>query len=205
MSTDTPQTPLDPYLMAATPGHPLPPRGTLCSPLVNNLASNALPYTALLMAMVEYAHPVGLAGMRPRDSWLGEAPMAEGAPMAPTVSFLLHVGGEDRGTYGAFWARLRAHPLYLSDADIPTDKRYPFRNHGVATFLAPKCCAKPLRFLLQHVPYVRDTSTMKAAEAMAGCGDTAPRRPPSAPTEFIARVVGDLVVRVEHLRVHGVA
>lgn len=191
--------PLVQAAMNAEPLPPLPPRGTPCETLIPNLNANALPLTALLAAMVEYAAPVGLARMRLRDSWLGDG------PSGPQVSFLLAIGGDHRPAQSANWERLRAHPLYLGEEEaLPPVRRDLLRNHAVVTFMVPRACAKPAEFLVGYVPYTTDSANRKLIEAIASeNGKPLEPRPPVVSGEVINRALRDLAGRVEQLRLTG--
>lgn len=178
---------------------PLPPRGTPCETLIPNLNANALPLTALLVAMIEYAEPVGLARMRLRDSWLGDG------PSGPQVSFLLAIGGERRMAQAGNWARLRAHPLYLGEAEATAPvRRDLLKDHAVVTFLVPRACSKPAEFLVGYVPYTSDSASRKLIEAIAAeNGNPLDPRPPAVSSEVVNRALRDLAGRVEQLRLTG--
>lgn len=171
--------------------------------IVENLARNAMPLTAMLVAMVELSGGMSLRVMRMRDSWLSNPNFKNNVDL-PQVNLAFQIGGDLRGgPNGVLWARVRAHPLYVADADFEfpePDMAKVLKDWAYASFYVPEACAKPCQFLWRYLNNIRQSPVDKLAEAMAiNLGGVPPAEDLVDP-RAVKRAVADLATRIEALR-----
>ncbi len=123
---------------------------------IPNLAPNANGLTPMLVQIVERHAPLGLRGMRLRDTFFRVLESGE-----VRLGVFLAIGGDNRGGRdSASWNRIRNHPLYVSDADSTID------GHATVEFRVPEHIATQARLLATEVPLTSTSPEDKQRDAI---------------------------------------
>jgi hypothetical protein len=155
-----------------------------------NFSPNSNPLLMLFVDYVERTGPIDLRIFRVRDGYL-----KWNDKYTADLVIEFAIGGDLRGgSNGALWARLRAHPLYLSDADslIP--------DHAEVKFFLKASVNKAATKLLKYVPAVGVTPEQKLKDSIqAEAGNVKPTYPACVEAYIVNHLQLKLAASIEML------